>query len=73
MSDSEKSGSDDSFEIETSRFDAETETLIRELYCNCCAFCLKIFTEGAMVCTEILDASEEGASQVCIEQLIILI
>jgi hypothetical protein len=68
MSDSEKSGSEDSLEIETSRFNSRTKKEIRAFYGNCCAFCLTILTVEAMECAEILDASGEGASQVCIEQ-----
>jgi hypothetical protein len=49
-------------------FDPETEILIQGFYDNRCAFCLDKLIEEGSRCTGILDPSEKGAPQVCIEQ-----
>ncbi|KAI0285395.1 hypothetical protein BGY98DRAFT_945711 [Russula aff. rugulosa BPL654] len=65
MSDSEMSDSESDY-LPTSGFDTRTKTLVQALYGNRCVLCLCGCLQQSMQCTEILDASEEGASQVAI-------
>ena len=58
--------------IQTSRFDDATKIQIQAVYGNRCALCLNKLVEEGSQCTDILDPSEEGASQVCIEHIVLI-